>query len=182
MSIKKLVGNEIEIVDLVDEDDKVIGQMPKEEVHSGVKILHREIGVLIYDKNQKVLLQQRSFKKKFYAGGWTSTAVGHVPAGKTPKEAAHMELQEELGFDAKLVFVEKRKYFSGNHESFGSLFIGQFPENATIKIDKSEVEQAKFVSHSEFLVMKKDGLIDKHTLETLEKFFHGTFTNLLKQD
>jgi len=178
MSTNGLADNEVEILDIVDENDEVIGQMPKEEVHNGTKVFHREIGVLIYDKDQKVLLQQRSFKKKFFPGSWTVTSVGHVPAGKTPEEAAHMELIEELGFDTKLTFVEKRKYLSGDHVSFGYLFIGEFPDNASVTVDKDEVEQAKFVSHSEVSIMERDDLIDYHTVETLEKFFHNSFANI----
>ncbi len=175
MSTNHEADNQIEILDIVNEDDEVIGQLPKETIHAGKRILHREIGVLIYKDQGKVLIQQRSFKKKFFPGSWTTTAVGHVPAGKTPEAAAHMELLEELGFDTELKFVEKRKYDSGDHLSFGYLFMGKFPKNAQIVIDTDEVEKAKFVSHEEATKMEETGEIDYHTKETLDKYFHGDF-------
>jgi len=180
MSTSGLTDNDFEMLDLIDEDDKVICQMEKAKVHSGIKVLHREIGVLIYDHDERVLLQQRSFKKKFFPGSWTTTAVGHVPAGKTPEEAAHMELMEELGFDTDLTFVEKRKYVSDDHISLGFLFVGKFPHTAVITLDKDEVEQAKFVTHLEISTMNRNGQIDYHTVETLEKFYHKVFTTLPK--
>jgi len=175
MSLNHLADNDTEILDVVDENDQVIGQMPKEQIHAGSKILHREIGVLVYNDKNEVLLQQRSFKKKFFPGSWTTTAVGHVPSGKTPLDAAHMELIEELGFDTDLDFVEKRKYVSGDHISFGYLFMGKFPSNAKITIDPDEVETTKFVSHDEAVKMEDSGEIDYHTKETLDKFYHGNF-------
>ena len=68
MSTNNTPDNEEEIVDVVNENDIVIGQMSKNEVHSGSKIYHREIGVLIYDTDGRVLLQQRSFKKNSFQG------------------------------------------------------------------------------------------------------------------
>ncbi|MGI5897537.1 MAG: NUDIX hydrolase [Candidatus Dojkabacteria bacterium] len=160
-----------EIIDIVDENDKVIGQLPKRVVHSKKGILHREIGVVVVDNNNRVLLQQRSFKKKLFPGEWTVSAVGHVPAGLTPEEAAHKELSEELGIDTQLTFIEKRKYISGDHISFGYLFKGTVNEDVKIIINKQEVEQAKFVSKKEILKMEDEGLIDYHTRETLSKFY-----------
>jgi isopentenyl-diphosphate delta-isomerase type 1 len=171
MILTGISDNELELLDVVDENDNVIGQMPKSEVHAGKQILHREIGVIIFDSNNRVLLQQRSFKKKFFPGTWSVSAVGHVPAGKTPEEAAHMELSEELGFDTPLTFVEKRKYISGDHISFGFLFSGIFPQDGNMQIDQNEVEQAKFVTREEVRQMEDEGIIDYHTVETLEKFW-----------
>lgn len=170
MKITGITDNDLEMLDVVNENDIVLKQMPKKEVHAGKHILHREIGVIIFDENHNVLLQQRSFKKKYFPGTWSVSAVGHVPAGMTPEEAAHMELREELGFDTSLTFLEKRMYNSGEHISFGFLFTGIVPKNTIIKIDKDEVEQAKFVSKEEILQMEQEGLIDYHTVETLHKF------------
>lgn len=175
MSSNHQADNQIEILDIVNENDEIIGQLPKETIHAGKRILHREIGVLIYNDRGKILIQQRSLKKEFFPGSWTTTAVGHVPAGKTPEEAAHMELKEELGFDTEMKFVEKRKYDSGNHLSFGYLFLGKFPKNAHIVIDTDEVEKAKFVSHDEATKMEKTGEIESHTKETLDKYYHSDF-------
>jgi isopentenyl-diphosphate delta-isomerase len=160
-----------EIIDIVDENDKVIGKLPKRVVHSQKGILHREIGVVILDNNNRVLIQQRSLKKKLFPGEWTVSAVGHVPSGLTPKEAAHKELQEELGIDTQLSFVEKRKYISGDHISFGYLFKGTVDENVKMVVNKKEVEQAKFCSKEEIIKMEEEGLIDYHTRETLSKFY-----------
>ncbi len=159
----------VEILDVIDENNNVLYQLPKSDVHAK-NLLHREIGVLVVDENNRVLLQQRSFKKKSFPGAWTVTAVGHVPAGMTPEQAAHKELQEELGFDTVLSFIELRKYISENHTSLGFLFLGKINSDTKLTIQEEEVEQAKFVSEEELEQMLLDGSIDYHTKETIERF------------
>lgn len=170
-----VIDNNKEILDVINEGDEVIGQLTKKEIHDGINILHREIAVLVHDGNGNLLLQQRSFKKKYFPGKWTVAAVGHVLAGQTPEEAAHMELKEELGFDTSLNFVEKRKYISGDHTSFGYLFIGKFPAGQMIVPDSDEVEKAGFFDLDGIKKMMKDKSIDNHSIETINKFQSGFY-------
>ncbi len=159
-----------ELIDIVNDKDIVIGQDFKVNVHAKSRVLHREIGVLICDEKGRFLLQQRSFKKKFFPGTWSVSAVGHVPAGMTPEEAAHKELFEELGFDTELQFIEKRVYDSGEHCSFGYFYKGLCSSEVKIKLDPNEVEQAKFVTKEELHQMMHCGIVDYHTVETINKF------------
>lgn len=55
--------------------------------------------------------------------------------------------------------------------SFGFLFSGKFPKEGNIEIDSNEVEQARFVNKEEVDQMEEEGIIDYHTVETLEKFW-----------
>ncbi|MCA9397648.1 NUDIX domain-containing protein, partial [candidate division WWE3 bacterium] len=88
-----------ELLDLVNENDEVIGTILRSEANSNPKVYHREIGILIADSQDRVLMQQRSKNKKVYPLYWIVSCAGHVSAGMTPEEVAHKELQEELGFD-----------------------------------------------------------------------------------
>lgn len=177
MSKSGVVDNNKELIDVIDENDNVIGQMTKKDIHEGKNILHREVAVIIYDSNNNILLQQRSFKKKYFPGKWTPTAIGHVISGQTPLEAAHMELKEEMGFDADLAFVEKRKYVTGDHISLGFLFKGEFPKGVMISPDRDEVEKANFFTFEDITKMIKEGVIDPHAAETLNRFMQNTELN-----
>lgn len=46
-----------EIVDVVNEQDGVIGKSTKGEVNSNPNVIHREIAVLIYNSEEKILIQ-----------------------------------------------------------------------------------------------------------------------------
>jgi isopentenyl-diphosphate delta-isomerase type 1 len=165
-----------ELLDVIDEDDKVIGQMTKKDVHAGSNILHREIGILIYDKSGNMLLQQRSWKKKLFAGEWTISVIGHVLSGQTPEEAAHMELKEELGFDTELKFAERRLFADGNHMSYGFIFTGEFPRGVMISPDKDELVRAGFFKRDEVLKMIGEGKIGPHSALTIQNFLSGKYT------
>lgn len=176
MSKSGVTDNNKEILDIVDENDNVIGQMSKKEIHAGQGILHREVAVLIRDKNGNLLLQQRSYKKKYFPGKWSITASGHVLSGQTPEEAAHMELREELGFDTKLTFVEKRKYSWQNNTALGSLFVGEFPSGVMITPDKDELEKAGFFSVSEIYKMMENESLDPHSTRNIKEFLSGKYS------
>jgi isopentenyl-diphosphate delta-isomerase type 1 len=85
-----------EIFDVVDENDQVIRQATRREIHQK-KWLHRAIHILIFDSQQRLFLQKRSLTKDSHPGKWDSSCSGHLDAGETYEIAAKRELEEELG-------------------------------------------------------------------------------------
>lgn len=93
--------NESEMLVVVDEDDQVVGQASREEIHAK-GLWHRSVHVLVINGEGQVLLQQRSMKKDLNPGRWTSSASGHVDADDASYQvAARREFEEELGFPAE---------------------------------------------------------------------------------
>jgi isopentenyl-diphosphate Delta-isomerase len=86
---------------LVTAQDLEIGVMEKMEAHQK-GLLHRAFSVFIFDKNGKMLLQQRAAKK--YHGGllWTNACCSHPYPDENVQEAAERRLNEELGFTIPL--------------------------------------------------------------------------------
>ena len=85
-----------ELFDLVDEQDCVIGQARRAEVHER-KLRHRAIHVLVFDRRGRVFLQRRSLAKDSAPGRWDSSCSGHLDAGEGYDAAAVRELGEEIG-------------------------------------------------------------------------------------
>ena len=95
-----------EIFDVVDENDHVIGQATRAEVHrAGLR--HRAVHVFAFDPNGRLLVQTRSETKDEYPLCYTSSASGHVDTGESYDEAARRELLEELGLTGPLEFLVK---------------------------------------------------------------------------
>jgi len=90
-----------EIVDIVDENDVVIGQATRQETHDQ-GLLHRAVHVLALDEERNVLLQKRADSKAFNPGCWTSAASGHITTGDTYEATADREAVEELGLPRPL--------------------------------------------------------------------------------
>jgi 16S rRNA (adenine1518-N6/adenine1519-N6)-dimethyltransferase len=95
-----------ELFDIVDEHDRVLGQMPRSEVHRR-KLLHRAVSIFVFDSRGRLLLQQRSAAKDEYPLCYTSSASGHVTAGETYDETAPRELAEELGLTSPVERLAK---------------------------------------------------------------------------
>lgn len=85
-----------ELFDVVDERDRVTGQLPRREVHRrGLR--HRAVHLLVVNRAGRVLLQKRSMQKDRFPGAWDSSAAGHVGAGEDYDATARRELEEEIG-------------------------------------------------------------------------------------
>ena len=93
-----------EIFDVVDEQDNVVGQLSRHEVHRQ-KLLHRAVHVFVFNSRGEVFLQRRSKWKDSHPLRWDSSAAGHVNAGHTYDETAPREVEEELGVSAPVEFL-----------------------------------------------------------------------------
>jgi isopentenyl-diphosphate delta-isomerase type 1 len=85
-----------ELFDVVDEQDRVTGQLARREVHRR-KLLHRAVHLLVVNRAGQVFLHQRSMTKDLFPGVWDSSAAGHVAAGEDYDGTAVRELEEEIG-------------------------------------------------------------------------------------
>lgn len=104
--LKDIAQKADELFDVVDEQDQVLRQATRREVHEQ-GLMHRAVHVLVFSrKNHDCLLQKRSAFKDCHPGVWDSSAAGHLDAGEDYDSAAVRELREELGIeDAKLIKV-----------------------------------------------------------------------------
>lgn len=88
--------NQNELFDVVNEQDEVIRQATRGEVHKQ-RWLHRAVHVFVFDRAGRVFLQKRSMAKDTNPGCWSPSASGHVDAGDGYDETAVRELHEEIG-------------------------------------------------------------------------------------
>lgn len=86
-----------ELLDVVDENNVVIDQVGRQEVHDR-NLLHRAIHLILTTDDGHFLLQQRSDSAPTYPGRWDSSVSGHVKAGETFDETVVQEAQEEIGY------------------------------------------------------------------------------------
>jgi len=140
-----------EMVILVDEHDKEIGLMEKQEAH--IKgLLHRAFSVMVFNGKGEMLLQQRALSKYHSGGLWTNTCCSHPRQGETTEQAAHRRLQEEMGFDCELklhqTFIYKAPFDNGltEHE-LDHVFVGTY--NQDPHINPEEVNDFHWISLSE---------------------------------
>ncbi len=87
-----------EMVDHVDENDRVIGCVTRAEMRAR-KLRHRAVFVVVTDGRGRLLVHRRSPTKDIWPG-WCDIAVGGVvSAGESYATAARRELAEEVGIE-----------------------------------------------------------------------------------
>jgi isopentenyl-diphosphate delta-isomerase len=94
----------VEELILVDTQDESVGQAEKMDVHRQ-GLLHRAFSIFIFDKQGRLLLQQRALGKYHSQGLWTNTCCGHPRPGERTVEAAKRRLIEEMGLICDLLEV-----------------------------------------------------------------------------
>lgn len=90
-----------ELVIHVDEEDNVLGYIPKLKAHE-LGLLHRAISVLIFNSKGEWLLQRRAIDKYHSGGLWTNTCCSHPLPEESVEDAANRRLQEEMGMKCRL--------------------------------------------------------------------------------
>jgi 16S rRNA (adenine1518-N6/adenine1519-N6)-dimethyltransferase len=126
---------------VVNEEDHVIGDAPRSEVH-GNNLRHRAVHMLVFNHLGELFLQKRSRWKDRHPGLWDSSAAGHVDAGEEYDVAASRELREELGVAANLTRVAKLAASEKTGQEF--IWLYRAAHDGPFQMPKSEIEHGEF--------------------------------------
>lgn len=96
-----------EIIDIVDQNDKVIGTAPRKGIHNTDQ-LHRAAHIFLVNSEGKIWLELRAMHCDNYPGHYSSSAAGHISSGEDYITGAQREAEEELGIKGlSLTFQHK---------------------------------------------------------------------------
>ena len=169
-------NNPDELLDLVDEHDRVIGTVRKGATESDPGLLHREVAILIH-RGDELLWQLRSAAKTVMPLTWDLACAGHVGAGDKPDAAAHRELLEELGFDVDLVLLERRLVRAPSEAYFAYVFAGAAPDGLEPVLDRDEVAAIEWCDEREYRRWRASGrLLSPVACELAESFWAEGWT------
>jgi len=158
----------IEMFDVVDEKDNVIGQATREECHSDARLIHRAVHFTLIDKEKKkILLTQRSFKKETDPGKLTFLGE-HLTSGESYKEAAIRGVGEEIGFVPSNFKEVDSHIFKLHGQTERIRFFAVSWEGEDIKIAKEEVIKREWLSPKELVRRKSDySEMTRHWVENI---------------
>lgn len=164
----------MEILDVVNENDEVVGQADFEEVFE--KLLpHRIIHILIFNDSGEMALQLRSEKKSFCPLHWSTAVGGHVQTGESYIEGALRELEEELGetFEEKDLKVIGKDYYTDTKGN--KMFLTTFRVdgiNGPFEYNPDEVVEVRYFTMQELTgLIKAGGKFHPELKFLLEKHF-----------
>lgn len=149
------VSFESERLILVDSDDNVVGYESKAKAHDGEGLLHRAFSIFLFDDTGRVLLQQRSRKKRLWPLYWSNTCCSHPREGESYDVATHRRLKEELAVDTELEFLYRFQYQAlfdsklGSEHELCSVYIGHLESKAPVNVNPHEIADWRWVPRGE---------------------------------
>jgi isopentenyldiphosphate isomerase len=90
------VGQRTELVDVVDDNDRVIATVSRAEMRAR-NLQHRAVSIAVLGTDGRLLVHRRAHTKDVWPSMWDLAAGGVVATGETYEDAARRELAEELG-------------------------------------------------------------------------------------
>lgn len=106
----EIMHDEDEVLDLVDENDQVIGQINRNETSNGHDGYLRAAELLIMNDRGQLWIPRRQIHKRIKPRGLDFSAAGHVSSGETYEETLQKEVAEEINLELdkdKLAFLHK---------------------------------------------------------------------------
>lgn len=136
---------------LVDQADRPVGRMEKQEAHRK-GLLHRAFSVFLLD-GSKLLIQRRALDKYHCGGLWSNTCCSHPAPGEPVLSAAERRLDEELGIkNARLreldTFLYRAAFPNGltEHE-LDHVLLGEY--SGPVRPDPMEIAQVRWIDLEE---------------------------------
>jgi len=145
----KIPHNPNEVLAIVDENDNIIGQEIRKEIHSK-GLLHRETYCYIINFKKQLLLQKRADNNL-----WDNTIAGHFPYTQNFEEAIIREAEEEIGLKIRieeLKLITKEKINNGNKLNNRIIKVFLLQKDIKIedlKLDLEEVAEMKYFNKEE---------------------------------
>lgn len=161
--------NQEELFVVVDRNDHILAYRTRYDCHHDKSLIHRTVGVLLFNDKGQVLLQKRSMTKDMEAGTWGISSAGHVTKGQTDDDAVHRELKEELGVDVPLTFFKKFITENDLETERAALYKGK--SNGPFTPDANEVAEVRFFDPREirFPLASKKLVMKEAAIQTLKE-------------
>lgn len=166
-------GYDVEQVDmmserviLVDDSDHILGSMSKVEAHRGEGILHRAFSILLFDDDDRLLMQKRASHKITFPDVWANTVCSHplhLPdeiSTDGSKNAAIRKMEQELGIPLDTIhpddihLITRMKYRARaddiwvEHELDHILF-ARAPNDMITNVNSNEISDITWVTQAE---------------------------------
>ncbi|WP_175653353.1 NUDIX hydrolase [Pseudomonas sp. Marseille-P9899] len=137
-------ASDLERVAWVDEDDNLLGELPRAELRER-GLIGRCTFILLFNGAGQLCVHKRTLSKAIYPGYWDVAAGGMVAAGGEYADSAARELAEELGVSGVELRAHDHFFFDqpGNR-LWCSVFSAVW--DGPLQLQPEEVSEARFVN------------------------------------
>ncbi|HBM45565.1 MAG: NUDIX hydrolase [Parcubacteria group bacterium GW2011_GWF2_38_76] len=175
----------LEIVDVVDEMDRVVGQIYRDDLREDGPI-RRAVHVWFVTRSGEIIFQVRGAKKDTNPNMLDATVSGHIPSGESYSRAAVREVFEETGVlvnPENLYFLGKISPTRKGNTIFDPVFRGMFmyvfdKDISSLRIEVGEGAGFEKMHIDDVLFLRKEddmakmivpGILNKESIAILKK-------------
>ena len=148
----------MELVDIVDENNELTGQVEDRWVAYDKGLWRRTVSCWIMNEKWEVLLQKRKANKKRNPNKWAKTG-GQVDSGETVEEAIFRKVKEELGIEVPKKQIKVNDVHKSNDKNkrfaYNFIFVVNYKIDDYI-LQKEEVAEVKYVTIEDMELAKKN--------------------------
>jgi isopentenyl-diphosphate Delta-isomerase len=144
-----------EMVDEVDEKDRVIATHPNSELKKSL-FLHRASLIIPRTSDKKFLISRRAKGKEPFPDTWCCTVGGKARSGETSEDAAVREMKEEIGKEYPVQRVASFLYNKEDYKAIFTVFTTTVPvDPKELSLDPHEIQYTRALSLTEILDLVK---------------------------
>lgn len=161
-----------EILDLVNEEDEVIGTIPRSEAHE--KNLHnfRVVNLFVINDKGELWIPRRTKEKRLYPNALDMSMGGHVESGETYEQALVRETSEELNLElTKIPYRLLGKLTPHEHGVHCFQSVYEVKLNEAPKYNPHDYSEYFWMMPKDLLQKIADGEPAKSDLPILVKYF-----------
>lgn len=162
-----------EILDLVNDQDEVIGKLSRAEIYAqGLHNYRAANGFLVNDEG-RLWIPKRVASKKLYPNALDFSSAGHVDSGEDYLAAFKRETMEELNLDIEQFSwrVLGKRTPAGGACCFQMIY--EIRTNTEPKYNTNDFSEAYWLSPRELLHMIDEGVYAKSDLAPTVREFYG---------
>jgi isopentenyldiphosphate isomerase len=139
----------VELISEVDKNDNFLGLREREEFYSG-KHIHRAAQLILLNPENKMLIQKRSPKKRWYPDRYTYSVSGTV-ANESYETCMEREMLEEIGISVPFKKLFKIPCILKNKGAYHTVFSGRCSEETAslIRLDPKEAVYVEWIELEE---------------------------------
>lgn len=168
----------VDLVDLVNENDEVIGTINRNDKDFIYKRNVRGVELFLITKNNKIIIPRRSSNRRIYPNCYDYSVAGMVDSKEEYETAIYRELKEELGIDN--IVLKEIAYlnpYTSESSIFVKLYIG-YIDYEIKNYDKDGIKELYYFTIEEISnLLEQDATQFKGTFAVSFKYLRNYLKN-----